>query len=504
MNHRNLLTVGCCFIAVGYCFLFPAQAKAQDSLTYDLTTETAVGTGDFTAYQLVTNRHHVLATRPNTAYLRGTVNAAHVFNEDWKLSGCVDAIGSVHADHKVYLQQCYVNLSWKDFFFEAGARELDPVVRNPLLSSGAFAKGNNAKPIPQIHIGTNGFWTVPYTKGWLQINADFGYGKFMDSNYREDVFRQNPINREYVTGALYHQKHLYFRTNPEKRFFITAGIEHVVQFGGTRYRYENGSDVLTEKHKTTTLKDFWKVILPGGDKNYFENGSMEDWVWGNHLGTMTVQIGWNINKNHQVQVYVDDPFEDGSGMRKGNGWDGQYGLQYNNKTPGRQYVRAAVVEYFQTTNQSGPLHWDSGDYPEPIRSQITDLVTGKDNYYFHTFYGSYAQYGMALGSALLASPIYNKHGRSIFLDTRVKAWHVGVLGEITDHVSYLVKGSYREGWGTYDFPLATRHHSFDAMLQGIYQTGPWNISVAYAFDKGNIYGDCSTFNFKISYHGKIL
>ena len=91
MNHRNLLTVGCCFIAVGYCFLFPAQAKAQDSLTYDLTTETAVGTGDFTAYQLVTNRHHVLATRPNTAYLRGTVNATHAFNEDWKLSGCVDA-----------------------------------------------------------------------------------------------------------------------------------------------------------------------------------------------------------------------------------------------------------------------------------------------------------------------------------------------------------------------------------------------------------------------------
>jgi hypothetical protein len=42
------------------------------------------------------------------------------------------------------------------------------------------------------------------------------------------------------------------------------------------------------------------------------------------------------------------------------------------------------------------------------------------------------------------------------------------------------------------------------MVQGIYYLGPWQISAAYAFDKGNIYGDCNTFNLKIGYHGKIL
>ena len=63
---------------------------------------------------------------------------------------------------------------------------------------------------------------------------------------------------------------------------------------------------------------------------------MEDWVYGNHLGSMTVQLGWNINKNHLVQVYADDPFEDGSGMRKGNGWDGLWGVEYTNKTAAHQ------------------------------------------------------------------------------------------------------------------------------------------------------------------------
>ena len=486
---------------LGTLFTFPAGA--QTTVSYDLTAETAVGSGDYTAYQLTTNRHHVLATRPNTAYLRGAVNVAHQWAEDWKLSGAVDAVASVHADHKAYLQQCYVNLSWQDFFIEAGTRELKPVLRNPVLSSGAFTKGNNAKPIPQVHVGTNGFWTVPYTKGWLQINADFGYGKLLDSDYREKQFlREGSGNWHYATGTLYHQKHLYFRSNPEKPFFVTVGIEHVAQFGGTGYSTETG--VMVAKKKPANLKAFWKVILPVGDSQYYENDAMEDWVYGNHIGSMTVQLGWNINKDHQVQAWLDNPFEDGSGIRKSNGWDGLWGLEYKNRTEGRQYVRGAVVEYVQTTNQSGPLHWDSGDFPEPIRSQITDLVTGNDNYYNHMFYGAYDHYGMALGNALLAAPIYNKDGYADFRDNRVKAWHLGINGEITDQLSYIVKGSYREGWGTYANPLARKHHSFDAMLQGIYTLGDWQFSAAYAFDNGNIYGDCNTLNIKIGYHGKIL
>ena len=371
------------------------------------------------------------------------------------------------------------------------------------MSVGAFAKGTNAKPIPQVRIGTTDFWTVPFTKGWLQIHFEGGYGKFLDSQYRKDIYNDyRDANYKYSTGIWYHQKHLYFRTNPEKRFYVTAGIEHVAQFGGNKYGIENGKYV--EKEKSVGLKDFFDIILPRGDKNYFENGAMEDWVFGNHLGSMTVQLSWNINKSHMVQAYLEAPFEDGSGMRKGNGWDGLWGVEYKNKAKGRQHVRGAVVEYLQTTNQSGPLHWDSGDYPEPIRSQITDLVTGDDNYYNHMFYGPYDHYGMAQGNALLVSPIYNKDGFADFRDNRIKAWHIAVNGDITDRLSYLVKGSYREGWGTYANPLPHKHHSFDAMLQGIYTIGPWQFSGAYAFDKGNIYGDCNTFNIKIGYHGKIL
>ena len=478
----------------------PAPMTTQ--VTYDLATEVAVGTGDYTAYQLATNRHHVVGTRPNTAYLRGAIHLEHTLSKGFTLSGAVDAIGSIHADHQLYLQQCYANLSYQNaFFLEIGSREEKPVLRDELLSSGSFVKGANAKPIPQIHFGTNDFWTVPFTRDWLQINFDFGYGKLLDSGYREDKYQEaSDVNIMYTTGAFYHQKHLYFRSNPTKPFFVMVGIQHVAQFGGTNYTKEED----TFKKKPANLKAMWNVILPLGDSNFYDDEALEDWIYGNHIGLMTVQLGWNINQQHQLQVYLDDIFEDGSGIRKSNGWDGLWGVQYNNKAPGRQYVRGAVLEFFHTTNQSGPLHWDPRDHPEPIRSQITDQVVGDDNYYNHMFYDSYAHYGMTPGNALITSPIYNKDGYTRYRDNRVKAWHLGINGEISDRLSYVVKGSYREGWGTYQTPLTEKHHSFDAMLQGVYHTGPWLFGAAYAFDKGNIYGDCSTFNFKIGYHGKIL
>ena len=499
---RKKLVISLAFVLIG-----SAMTKAQDTLTtqltYDLAAETAVGTGPFTASLLTANRHHTLATRPNTAYVRGAVNIEHPFGNGFAIAGAVDALASVHADHKFYLQQCFANLSWHEFYIETGSREQRPVLRDELLSAGSFVRGTNAKPIPQLHIGTSDFWTVPLTKGWLQIHFDFGYGKALDGKYREERFYSSGnVNQIYAKDIYYHQKHLYLRSNPNKAIYVTVGVEHVVQFGGTGYSYVNG--VLVAKEKSTDLKTFWNVIFPKGNDNYFEQGVLEDWLYGNHVGMMTAQVSWNINRNHLLQAYLDNPFEDGSGIRKGNGWDGLWGLQYTNKTKGCQYIRGAVVEYFQTTNQSGPIHFDANDYPEPIRSQVSDFVVGNDNYYNHSCYDSFTHYGMTPGTPLIPSPIYNRDGLSSFRDNRIKAWHLGINGEITDRLSYLVKGSYREGWGTYDQPLPRKHHSFDAMLQGIYSLGPWQFSAAYAFDKGNIYGDCSTFNFKIGYHGKIL
>jgi hypothetical protein len=60
MKYKYLILIGASLFSI-------ASLKAQDTLathlTYDLTAETAVGTGDYTAFQLTANRHHVLGTR---------------------------------------------------------------------------------------------------------------------------------------------------------------------------------------------------------------------------------------------------------------------------------------------------------------------------------------------------------------------------------------------------------------------------------------------------------
>ena len=115
MNHRYVILLTACIV-------ISMSAKSQDYLldsitfecgavpvgthiTYDLTAEASAGTGDYTAYQLATNRHHVVGTRSNTAYLRGAINVKHFFNNNLAVSGAIDALASVHADHPAYLQQ---------------------------------------------------------------------------------------------------------------------------------------------------------------------------------------------------------------------------------------------------------------------------------------------------------------------------------------------------------------------------------------------------------------
>ena len=213
MKYKYLILIGASLFSI-------ASLKAQDTLathlTYDLTAESAVGTGDYTAFQLTANRHHVLGTRSNTAYLRGAVSIEHPFTEKLKLSATLDGIASIHADHKAYLQQCFVNLTYRSFFVEVGSREHKQVVRDDLLSSGSFVKGTNAKPIPQIHLGTNDFWTVPYTKEWLQINFDFGYGKFLERYTRkEDDYSKFCLCHEYYLIRTLKMLVVYF-----KLFFI--------------------------------------------------------------------------------------------------------------------------------------------------------------------------------------------------------------------------------------------------------------------------------------------
>lgn len=495
-------------VPLGSLFLLPAAYAQTNALSasYRIESEMAVGSGEYTAYQLVSNRHDVLSTRANTGYLRAAIELQKPLSNSVKLSGAVDMLTSVHASQSFYLQQLYANLAWKGFYIEAGTREHQPVTRDILLSSGSLINSGNAKPLPELRFGTEDFWTIPGTRDWLQVYFDASYGYFIDADWLNDQFDtyyEAHRNSYVTTDVWYHQKKLFLRTDPTRRFSFTIGMEHAVQFGGHCVDYSSG------KKKETDIRpafsDFFRVLIPSGDGNVGNTyDKTTEWVKGNHLGCWNVSLDYSLDPQNKLSAYLEVPFEDGSGIRKGNGWDGLWGLEYKNKSAEPQWLRGIVLEYLQTTDQSGPIHWAPEDFSGMVDGKLPASSTGNDNYYNNYMYNGYSHYGMSLGSPMLLSPVYNRDCFGGFVDNRVKAWHLGVRGEVNQQWSYLVRGSYREGWGTFFVPLNPRHHSFNMMVQASYLCGNWKLSAAYGNDTGNIYGDCNTFNFKVVYHGKIL
>ena len=474
-------------------------------LSYELSAEAAVGSGDWNAYQTVSNRYHTLGLRSNTAVGRAALTLTHDFSKKYQMTAVADVLGTIHGDHKFYLQQLYVNFKLNHFFAEIGSREIEPILRNRRLSSGNIIESGNAKPIPQLRIGTDGFWTVPGLNKWLEVYFDGAYGKYIDGGYKQDV--ATTLQTTFTRGMWMHHKKLYLRSNSQKLFYGMIGIDHFVQFGVQRYDFVDGQMVLI-KDSPATIKDFWRALIPKGDSGYATNGGGEDWVYGNHVGSYTIQIGCNITPRHQVNAFMDNIFEDGSGMAKRNGWDGLWGLSYQNTTEGVQYVRGATFEYLQTTNQSGVLHFDPGDWTGEMRNIPSEhYSTGNDDYYNNGFYQSYTTYGMGQGTPLLPSPRYR--GELGYNSTNIKAWHVGVEGDLLQSprygsFSYLVKGSYRKSYGEHVYPFLVPEHTFSMLVEADWAKGPWRGSVSYGLDGGDIYGNNNTFDLKITYHGRIF
>ncbi len=482
---------------------------AQNRIGADITTEGAVGNGDFTPYHLTSNRHGILSNEKNTGYLRASVDGQHLLKHNWTLEEGIDLQIQKDDYNKFFLQQLYVSASWKWLTMYVGSREENPVLRNFALSSGSLISSGNARPIPQAKLGTNGFITIPGTRHWVQVYIDASYGYFMDDDYIQDRYDEYNPGRTLTgsaqsfltTGTWYHQKKVYFRSNPDKRWVVTAGIEHAVQFGGKTENHIDNTINGTIENKVK-LKDFFKVLWPSSGDDESAAGDQQ-FVYGNHLGEINLMLSYKVNAENEISIYVENPFEDGSGMAKRNGWDGLWGIEW--KTGNVPFLSGIVFEHLRTCDQSGPIHWAPADHAN--QSWLQDQqgeARGSDDYYNNYFYTGYHHFGQALGSPMLKSPAYNKDSYLRFTDTRVQACHLGLHGNLSDRWSYRLLASYRDSWGTPYIPANQLHHSFDAMLELHYQWRDWTFTAAAATDRGNLYGDNTAVNLRIKRHFNLL
>ncbi len=485
MFKRVLLTAALCSSVL--------YSHAGHTVEYSAEAIVNAGGGTFAPYYISSNRHGIL-TQQGDALVRGELH--HYMDTDRRFSYGygVDLIGGwgsstdyLHfsngnaieiARHpsRAWIQQLYGEMKFRGVFLTAGLKEHGSALLDNSLSSGDLVESGNSRPIPEVRAGFINFQNIPFTNGWLQIQGEISYGKFTDNRWMREHY--NYIDYHLNQGALYSYKRCYFRTKPSMPLSVTFGMQVGATFGGQTVWYTDG--VQTKQFRFSRgIRQFFKMLLP-------TEGGL-DYYTGSTLGSWDVKFRYRISDLYTVSAYFQKPYEDGSGIGFLNGWDGVWGIEFRSQS--EVPVRGAVLEYIDLTNQSGPMHWDPDDYPGV---EITARGEGADDYYNNHEYNPYANYGMAIGTPFVVSPIYNTDGMMMFLYNRIRGFHAGIEGDISKEISYRALGSFRKSWGNGAIPLIVPASSTSMLVEAEWKvTSVKGLSVKgqFAFDHGTLLGN---------------
>lgn len=504
------LILGCAAVAAAWAGEFEVKMSAEAVL--------GAGNNDFAPYYIASNNHGILTQSKNALLRLGarhdmdtTRRFSYGFGIDF-LAGygsttdylrfSADAASGIPVTNgfltenpqhpsRIWLQQLYGEIRYRGVFLTAGMKQHSSALLSHTLSSGDLVESGNARPIPEVRIGFNDFQNIPFTNGWVQIQGEISYGKMTDNRWLREHY--NYYDQHLNQGALYSYKRCYFRTKPSERFSATVGMQVGAFFGGRTTWYYNGKWD-GEKKFSSGVKQFFKMLLP-------TDGGLE-YYSGSSLGSWDILFRYRLNNGSELKAYLQKPWEDGSGVGFLNGFDGVWGVEYKASRPG--YVSGAVFEYLDFTNQSGPMHWDPDDNPG---TTIRGRAEGCDNYYYNHEYNAYANYGMAIGTPFLVSPIYNTDGYLQFAANRMRGFHIGIEGELTREISYRALGGYRKSYGGGRVPFLSPKENTSFMLEAAWRplkVDGLAVKAQFGLDHGSLLGNNTGGLITVSYSGRLL
>ena len=393
---------------------------------------------------------------------------------------------------RIWIQEAYLAAKYRSIFAVAGQEYKSSPIINDELSSGDLVWSSNARPPVGLRAGFVDFQDIPFTKGWVQLQGEFGYFREFDDKWLENHY--NYYNHFITTDSWLHYKSLHFRTNPYQPFVFTIGAQSSCQFGGPADYYEDGQVTRTVK-MDADAKAFFRTFIAGSGGN----SEGDSFVEGNHLGTWDIALEYKLSSlGQRLRAYTQWLWEDGSGIGKMNGFDGLWGLEYSSPWC-LGHVTNVLIEYIDFTNQSGPVHWTPNDHPG---TPITSHSSGADDYYNNYIYNGYQSRGMSIGSPFVKSPLYNQDGYMRYRDNVLRGFHAAIKGWINPRWEYTLMGSYRKAWGTPLMPRAGSVDDFSMMVEARYcNFCGWQLRGQIAMDRGSLYGNSFGALLGISYSG---
>ncbi len=253
------------------------RAQSGGDIELDFETVAEMGRGSNAPFWLTSNRQGLSSISNNNGYVR--LSTFYDFDKrDWRLNYGVDVAIAHGFETGLYIQQFYLDASWRWLGASVGMKE-HWSDKNARLSSGALTWSGNARPIPQMLVGIPEYTCLPFLGRWFSIKGHVGYGFLTDNEWRK-----SRANVSYANGILFHAKQAFVQFGDKERYplLVTLGLEMNSLFGGSRFNGQRTKDYPSD------LGAYWTVLFPF---HHVENQGDED---GDNLGS------WHLNFDYYV------------------------------------------------------------------------------------------------------------------------------------------------------------------------------------------------------------
>ena len=477
------------------------DSRLVRGLHYGLEVQASLSDGA-TPLWLNANKHGLSSLEAQNGYLRTSVCRPLEADSmrQWAIGYGLDLAAPVHYTSSVVVQQFYADVRWKRLLLSVGTKEREMELKDNELSSGSQTLGINARPVPQIRLEVPDYYTLPFARGWLHVKGHLSFGMMTDGKWQRGFAHQQG---KYADGVLYHSKAGYLMSGKkDARFKAELGLEMAAQFGGTAHNVFLSDGTGQTIQGGRRFKDFLNVLVPGGNS---EGQDVYLNVAGNHLGSWVARFSYETDAI-ALAAYMDKYFEDHSAMLfldydgygKGPNWNRRESNRFvfypmkdvmiggEVELKRAEWLKKIIVEYIYTKYQSGPIYHDH-------TTTISDHLGGNDNYYNHYVYSGWQHWGQVIGNPLYRSPIYNSDGQIQVENSRFRAWHAGISGNLSNRFHYRLMATFQNGLGTYSQPFNRKRHNVSMLAHAEYRFKTklqgWSVGGSVGIDNGSILGN---------------
>jgi len=318
------------------------------------------------------------------------------------------------------------SLKYRIFQLQAGRTRSVIGLVDSSLSSGAFSQSGNALGIPCIIISVPRFQPIAFTKNFVAVKGNFGFGKMGMMNLNENM---NPLVDKVST--YFHQKSIYVRLGkPQSKVKLYGGFNHQVYFG-------NEKDIFGGAFDLSWPSELFYVVT---GKAYRGAARLASKI-GNHNGSIDQMITLSSGK-YIYSFYHQFFYEAGGLIHLANATDGLWGINLENKeTNSHVAVKKILAEFWYSKNQGGELN-------------SIATPSGAEDYYNNYLYTDGWTYkGENMGNNFLTNARYARtdletNKTFYVVNNRVALFHLGANLKITqwDVTTFF---SYSRNYGTY-------------------------------------------------------